>query len=271
MLDFGQPAGEAFAAAFNELIDAAVKAERDAQPPRDYLGGSRLGEECQRRLGYEWHRAPADPDKGFSGRTYRIFERGHDCEARVAKYLRAAGFDLLTEKADGGQFGFSTAQDRETSKGRIRGHLDGVIVSGPSRIGPVEMRYPCLWENKGVGKKAYTKYTKDGIKKGNPIYYAQMQVYMGMMDLEWALFTAECQDDCLIYPELLPFVAADAQAALDRGLGVVLSQNPEELPRVAADPTDFRCKWCDYALRCHAAAPQDIAPAIAKPAWLGTR
>ena len=76
----------------------------------------------------------------------RIFERGHRTEDMVIRWLRLAGFTLKTEDAKGNQFGFSVAG------GRLRGHVDGVLIGGPDGI-----VYPCLWENKCLG----TEKTKE--------------------------------------------------------------------------------------------------------------
>ncbi|MBF0341031.1 MAG: hypothetical protein HQL95_08745, partial [Magnetococcales bacterium] len=109
---------------FGELItgriDAALVAEESVNPPREYLGGSRLGVACERALQFEYAGAPRDDSRGFSGKTLRIFAAGHLFEEMAIRWLRAAGFDLVTRKQNGGQFGFSVAT------GRIRGHVDGI-------------------------------------------------------------------------------------------------------------------------------------------------
>ena len=250
----------------NDIVDAAVKARRDAEPPRTYLGSSRLGDECLRRLGYEWHGLKAGKKELFSGRLYRIFARGNDCEKRVAADLRAAGFVLQTERADGHQFSFAVAADPESGEPRIAGHMDGVLVDGPPSLGGVTLDYPGLWECKGVNNKSFGKFTKNGIKKSSPVYYGQMQIYMAYTNLTWALFTAENQDTCEIYAEIVPFVLADAQAVSDKGVRVVSSLKPEELPRCTADPTDFRCSWCPYKEPCWA-TPEKAGPPQT-PSWL---
>jgi hypothetical protein len=43
----------------------------------------------------------------IDGRMLRIFERGHVMEDCMVAWLRDAGFDLRTRKANGEQFGFS--------------------------------------------------------------------------------------------------------------------------------------------------------------------
>ncbi|HIP80254.1 MAG TPA: hypothetical protein EYH07_17580, partial [Kiloniellaceae bacterium] len=87
------------------VIDEALTAEHASRTPRSYLGASRLGVACERALQYEYAQAPVDPGRELPGRVLRIFEVGHALEALAIRWLRLAGFELHTEKADGGQFG----------------------------------------------------------------------------------------------------------------------------------------------------------------------
>ena len=116
MLDFNKR--PSMGERINAAVDAALKAESAATPPRDYLGASRLGHACERALQFEFAGAPKDEGQDFSGRSLRIFAIGHELEDLAIRWLRAAGLDLVTQKRDGGQFGFSVAG------GRIRGHVD---------------------------------------------------------------------------------------------------------------------------------------------------
>jgi hypothetical protein len=245
-MDFTPRPSAAFAAAFEQFIDAAMQAENAAQEPRNYIGASRLGEECLRKLGYEFHRAPKDEGREFKGRTLRIFERGHTGEEAMIRRLKLAGFTMVTERQDGGQIGFATAN------GKIAGHLDGVVTGGPDNIGGAPMRYPALWENKVLGEKSFSDLVKKGVRASKPVYFAQMQLYMAYLDLadNPGLFTAENGNTGEIYAELVAFDRAAAQEASDKGVRVVTSANPEELPRVTGRSTDFRCKFCDYFARC---------------------
>lgn len=242
-----------FSDLFNEEIDAAQKEYKDQETPRDYLGGSRLGVHCERALGYEYHKTPKDEGRGFSGRVYRIFDRGHDGEARMAEYLKRAGFDLEEEKPSGGQWGFAVAQDEEGIY-RLRGHADGIIRGGPSRIGSYNMdkRYPMLWENKIIKSSRYAALQKAGAKESEWEYFVQCQVYMAYLGLEYALFTAVNADTMHVHAELIPLDLEIAQAASDKGVRVIKSVSPEELPKIAHSQTDFRCRWCDWQDQCWA-------------------
>lgn len=241
----------------NKICDEALVREREKQPARNYLGASRLGEDCARKLFYEYTKAPS---QGFNGKTYRIFDFGHDAEERVAANLRYAGFELKTHKDDGSQFGFGTAW--KDGIARISGHIDGVLLGGP-----IDLPYPLLWENKALGNKSWNKTVTEGVKKSKPVYYAQMQIYNAYLELpNGSLFTAINRDSGELFFELVPFDPEAAQKASDRGVKVISATQASDLPRVAKDSTDFRCRFCSYSELCW---KENIVqtPAFA-PSWL---
>lgn len=230
----------------NALIDSALLEQQARQTPRDYLGGSRIGEPCTRKLVYEVCNTPLDDGKAFDGQTLRIFDAGHQFEALSIRWLRAAGFNLRTHRRDGGQFGFSTAN------GRVRGHIDGVIVEGPD----VGLSWPALFEHKALNSKSWTDVVKRGVKLSKPIYYAQLQIYMAYMELGCALFTALNKDTQALHHEAVRFDPASAQALSDKAVDVLRAADAGELPpRIAANADFFLCRWCDYARRCWDGAP----------------
>lgn len=247
-----------FGEAFNALLDDAVKeretAAREARykDRRPSVGGSRLGPAlvCARQIAYEWHQTAKDVGRGFSGRTYRIFERGHDGEERMAHSLTTAGFDLSTKTITGGQYGFGVARDPETGEPRIKGFADGIIRSGPERVGPMKMKYPMLWENKVVKHSKWLAMKNKGLRTANWDYFVQCQVYMAYLELPRALFTAVDADLMSVYAEIIQYDAEVAQRASDIGVQIVKSKRPEDMPRGASDSTNHICKWCDYTETC---------------------
>ena len=120
---YGTTSGGRTAERLNAQIDAALSAADRIKPARDYLGASRVGEPCARKLVYEVTRTPKDDGKEFGGNILRIFDAGHQFEDLCIRWLTSAGFDVRTRNRSGEQFGFSIAG------GRIRGHIDG---SGPT-------------------------------------------------------------------------------------------------------------------------------------------
>ncbi|MEA1053369.1 PD-(D/E)XK nuclease family protein [Lamprobacter modestohalophilus] len=224
------------------LVDAGLQTQRDAQPPRHYLGASRLGAACERQLQYESAQAPVDPGRAFSGRLLRIFERGHRMEEAMAGWLRAAGFVLETEAHDGQQFGFSALD------GRLQGHVDGVL-----RAGPDGLSYPALWESKCVNASSWRQLAKSGLAVARPTYAAQVALYQAYLELHRhpALFTAINADTLELYAEAVPFDAALAQRMSDRAVRVITATEAGELlPRGFAQATHLECRFCAYAARC---------------------
>ncbi|WPM81627.1 hypothetical protein R5W60_17755 [Brucella pseudintermedia] len=250
MLDYNRRLG--FADHINTAIDAALVAENEATPPRDYLGGSRLGVACERALQFEFTATPKDDGAGFTGQTLRIFAIGHQLEDLAIQWLRAAGFDLYTRKGnrpDGEQFGFSVAG------GRIRGHVDGIIAAGPEGFG---LAVPALWECKTMNAKNWRACVKDGVTKSKPVYAAQIALYQAYMEASVpgiaaapALFTAINKDTAELHHELVPFDADLAQRMSDRGVRILQATDAGELlPRIATSSDFFECRFCPWAKRC---------------------
>ncbi|MFN4014754.1 MAG: PD-(D/E)XK nuclease family protein [Reyranella sp.] len=238
---YGTPPAPAVADRVNALIDQALVERNRARRPRDYLGGSRIGEPCARKLAYEYAHSAVDAGKGFDGRTLRIFDAGHQFESLTVQWLRAAGFDLRTHRSDGEQFGFVTAN------GRIRGHIDGVIVGGPD----IGASWPLLWEHKALNAKSWSDTVRRGVLLSKPVYCAQLQIYMAYMDLRAALFTVLNKDTQELHHELVVLDPRAAQALSDKAVDVIRAAEAGELPpRIATSPDFYFCRWCAYAQRC---------------------
>ena len=165
----------------------------------------------------------------------------------MVAWLRDAGFDLRTRKPDGGQFGFSDAH------GRLRGHVDGVIVGGPEGF-----RYPALWENKALSAKSWRELEAKGLVVAKPVYAAQVAMYQAYLDLHAypVLFTAINADTMEVYAERVPFDGQLAQRMSDRAVQIVLATDAGELlPRSFAEPTHFECRMCAWQDRCWRTPP----------------
>ena len=238
--------------AFQTLMDKTiVDKETRSRVPRQYLGASRLGVDCLRSLQFEIMDVKKDSDKEIEGRIYRIFHRGHQGEEWLKVWMAEAGFTL-----EGTQDGFTLCDNL------IAGHCDGIITSGPEAFAP----YPRLWECKVLGNKGISKLLNHRLRKGYPVYYAQIQIYMAALaeqgnggkgwiglDRNPALFTALNADTMNIYAESVEFDGEYAQRTYYRGEQVIRAcQENYYLPRLSADPAFFVCKMCSWQQRCHA-------------------
>ena len=242
MIDFNS--SSSISGQVTTLVDTGLQQARARQSERQYLGASRLGVACERALQFEYAKAPIDHGRDTPGRMLRIFERGHVMEDCMVAWLRDAGFDLRTRKADGEQFGFSVAG------GRVRGHIDGVIVAAPDGLA-----VPALWECKSANAKNWRDIVKRGVTVSKPVYAAQIALYQAYLGLTEhpAVFTAVNKDTCELWHELVPFNGALAQAASDKAVRILQACDAGEwLPRVSADPEHFECAWCAWRQRCWA-------------------
>jgi hypothetical protein len=224
----------------NHLLDEALQRSHQNQPKRTYLGASRLGEHCARKLQYEFLQTPTD--QSFSGQQLRTFAIGHHLETLVIKWLKEGGFDVRTRNNAGEQFSFSVANNR------VSGHIDGVIVAGPEGYA-----YPALFECKTMNTRSWKDTVKHGVATSKPLYFAQVQLYMAYMQLTEApaLLTALNKDTSELYHEWIPFDAGVAQHYSDRAVQILQACDAGEmLPRLSSDSCFFACKWCAYKKTC---------------------
>jgi hypothetical protein len=231
-----------FSDELNETLDRILQQQRNQQPPRDYLGASRMGVVCGRALQYEYLNTPKDAP--FTGRALRIFEMGHALEEMAREWLRQTGFSIVTHK-NGNPIGFSAAD------GKIQGHVDGVIVEHPPHL---KMSIPALWECKSMNNKSWNQTAEKGMRASKPEYAVQVAVYQayvpGLAEHP-ALFTAVNKDTSELYHELIPFDASLAQEASDRVVQILKeTESGHTFPRATHDQSSFVCRFCSFAKTC---------------------
>tara|TARA_R100000908_G_C3713043_1_gene118882 strand:- start:302 stop:874 length:573 start_codon:yes stop_codon:yes gene_type:complete len=183
-----------------------------------------------------------DKDSDFSAKLLRIFQFGHVIEDMAHGWIVNAGFDLRSSDKNGEQFGFSIADDQ------VKGHIDGVICSGPEDI-----KYPMLWECKSANEKSFNEFVRKGVKEVNLVYASQIALYQAYMNLtdNPALFTVVNKNNCEIYHELVPFDKYLAQKTSDKAVEILKAvKHNEVLPRVAMNSDYFLCKRCEFRKSC---------------------
>jgi len=237
----------AFSTEVNRLVDAAAVEADKERKPRDYLGGSRLGEECLRKLAYEFHQTPKDSGRGFDGRLLRIFQRGHDAERRVVEQLLRAGWLVVRGDNDDERTSFSS--------GKLAGHADGYVASGP----PLKwIVYPCLLEIKCVNANWWGRFDREGVARTHPGYFVQMQTYMAYLKQTMCWFLVENADTCELHSEIVNLDLRAAQEASDRAARVIATREPEEMPRAVRSRTAQICRECFFQDRCWSSPATDV-------------
>ena len=227
-------------AAEEAAIEAASREE-----PRAYLGMSSLGDECERRLWYKFHR-PA-PQR-HPARTLFAFADGHLSEDVIIARLRlVSGVTLLNIDPDTGkQFGLSDFD------GKLKGHMDGVILG--------LLQAPSTWhvfEAKCTNEKSFAKLLKLKEEKGekeallawNPVYWSQAQLYMGYADLT-RHYTVICTPGARDWTSVRTEFNLEGFIRLKEKARRII-EAPYPLARISNDPAWYVCKWCDHHAQCH--------------------
>ncbi len=217
-------------------IDAAIVANAE-KPHRAHLGASVIGRPCERQLWYSFRWTLAEKHEP---RMLRLFERGQLEEKRFVGYLRAAGVEIWEVNPETGK------QWRiEDHEGHFGGSLDGVGRGIPD-LPPDEA---FVTEYKTHGDKSFEKLKAEGLLKAKWEHYVQTQVYMGKMSLRYALYIGVNKNTDELYFELVPFVQAEFDRAINRAKGIIWDAVPPA--RISDSPGYFACKYCHLNRLCH--------------------
>ncbi|ABP63614.1 Cas4-domain exonuclease [Burkholderia phage BcepGomr] len=228
-----------------DIDDAFDSEEKDDF--REHMGVSTSGEECARKLWYSWRWTK--PVK-HEGQLLRLFNRGHLEEARFVAMLRTIGCTVYQADSNGKQFRVS----------HFGGHYGSAIDSVTVGV-PENPTMPFLTEMKTHNEKSFRKLAGETDSKGNvvkapqgvlktkPEHYAQMQQYAEYFKLEWCLYMAVNKNTDEIYCEFVQFKPQVAQYWRERSGKIIFAKSAP--PRLAQDPTYWKCVYCPYIDQCH--------------------
>jgi len=128
--------------------------------------------------------------------------------------------------------------------GHFGGSLDGVVqglIEAPS--------IPHVSEQKTHAFKSFEDVAKKGVLKSKPEHYAQMQVYMHLMNLPWAFYQAVNKNNDDLYYERVEYDKPAAEALIRKAEHIITSDRPPE--GISNDPSFYKCKFCDHSFLCH--------------------
>ena len=219
-------------------IDCHVVKNADKKR-RNHLGASEIGKECSREL---WYKFRWVANKGFNGRMYRLFQRGHDEEPRFVKLLEQAGWVIEDiDPATGEQYNFSALS------GHFGGSMDGKMVPPPGS------QYECLGkviaEFKTSADKYHKKLTGDNVAREHPQHAAQMHLYGTKHEVQYAVYLSVNKNNDDLACEILPIDPQKAAGLEEKARAIIFSQEPP--PKINEDPAWWKCKFCDFHANCH--------------------
>lgn len=230
-----------------EAIDAELVAENRKELPRQYLGASSVGGNCERALFYNFRWAARGA--GIEPYGLRAIADGHATEQVMIKRLRMVGDVELWVEEGGKQIGFVDIA------GHFQGNIDG-IIKHPS-LGTA------VWENKCCNVKKFEKLKKlkaedaaSALKKWDTTYYGQAQIYMHYMGLPRHYLTCLTPGGRDMASIVTEYSENDALALVDRARRTIFGDRPA--PRISSDPSWYECKWCRHFDVCHSFALPDV-------------
>tara|TARA_B110000046_G_scaffold10626_1_gene10637 strand:- start:45050 stop:45862 length:813 start_codon:yes stop_codon:yes gene_type:complete len=208
-----------------QAIDAGY-ADEKREKARRYLGASIIGTACEAVLGFNLRGFPNEPP---NPRLKRIFNLGHILEDVVVKDLKEKAklrlweVDALTGKQH-------TYQEWG---GHIVCHTDGLVEDESD--GTV-----MVLEIKSMNDASFSKFKKSGVKVSHPQYFGQVQMMMGMGELQQTLFVAINKNNCEYHVEVVDFDDFEysfIKSKIERALS-------GQVRKISTDETDWRCKGC---------------------------
>jgi hypothetical protein len=204
------------------------------QLPRDHVGASVIGAECDRAIQYSRYCVTELP-----ARVRLLFNRGHSFEKLIIERLKFCGF----------QFAAPELLRFALFDGAFGGTADGVIVAAPAIRG---LMTPSILEIKALNGKNFNALSRNGLARAFPKYWTQVCVYQRCLGFtNPALFVAVNSDSCETVYFLSHFNADLAEAAIQRAKRIVeANRRGELLPRAFDRPDDWRCAICPHKQRC---------------------
>lgn len=259
-------------------IDKATRALLTEAKPRSHLGASQIGGRCARQAWYGFRWAYQE---NALGRTRRLWDRGHEEEHRLVRWLRASGAEVrdyakrLVWNTDRDDYqvvdwddGFPQyCEDVSTSpahhkiaaeeydiQARQWGFTDHEGHFAGSSDGKI--RWPGVlpdgWggiEFKTHNEKSFKHLEQKGVLTSKPVHWVQMQIYMHYLGLPWTLYLAVNKNDDALYAEVVVYKPEMAGQYIDLARGIILAkQAPKKLTE---DPSWFECRYCTFREICH--------------------
>lgn len=210
--------------------------ESKPQEHRPHMGASLIGHNCDRYIWLTWRWA-LKPE--FKGRILRLFDTGKREESRLIEELRGIGATVWDVDPDSGdQWRVSACNSH------FGGSLDGVAKGLPEAP-----KSPAVLEFKTHGEKSFNELLKKKVQGAKPQHYDQMTVYMGLMDIDRALYMAVNKNTDDVYCEWVHFNKDRYAQLIARAQRLIESTTPPF--RMSTDPEFFECKWCSMWRHCH--------------------
>jgi hypothetical protein len=217
--------------------------EGKPQEHRPHMGASLIGHQCQRYIWLTW-RWVLKPQ--FAGRMLRLFSTGQREEARLIEELRGIGATVWDKDPESGdQFRVSACN------GHFGGSLDGVAKGLPEAP-----KSAAVLEFKTHNDKSFNELCNKKVKGAKPQHFDQMTIYMGLMDIDRAMYMGVNKNNDDVYCEWVHFDQDHFAVLMARAQNLIEQvSSPEPLSH---DPTYYICKMCSFHKHCHGGVAAEV-------------
>ena len=216
--------------------------ESKPQEHRPHMGASLIGHPCERNIWMTW-RWVMKPE--FKGRILRLFDTGKREETRLLEELRGIGAEVWdTDPNTGDQWRVSACD------GHFGGSLDAVAKGLPEAPKSV-----AVLEFKTHSHKSFTELQAKKVRAAKPQHFDQMTIYMGLMEIDRALYIAVDKDTDELHTEWIHFDADRFAQLMERAQRLVEMTAPPA--KLSEDPSHWQCKFCSFYKHCHQGVPAE--------------
>ncbi len=213
-----------------KLIDESLTIKTNEDDDRDYIGASSIGHPCERKIWYEFNKESKEP---YSKKQLRTFAIGKKLESIVIDCLRDAGTHIKSD-IDCDFF--------DGTIGLFKGHVDALWIDDSNNV-------KAIIEIKTARDSSFNIFVKKGLREWQPVYFAQIQSYMGMSGIHEGFVVALNKDTSAIHDEQVFFDEYYYDSLKQKALRIINAKEP--LARINNDPLYFMCRMCQFKGVCH--------------------
>lgn len=220
-----------FPGKLTKILDSAILNRLEQK--RDYIGASNVGSTCERAI---WYRYNSDVIPKKTAKQRRTLEIGKRLERMVINFLQEAELEVEIPSKDNAFLAFTDAGNH-----KFKGHADALLLNFPYGV-------KSILEIKTARDSSFRVFQKNGLKKWYPIYYAQVQSYMGMSGIHSAFVLAINKDTSELHDEQIHFDKSFYLSLREKSQRII--EMVEAPSRIANSPLHFVCRMCDFRNIC---------------------
>jgi hypothetical protein len=198
------------------------------------IGFSALGEECDRRLWYDFHWSTAG--QPIDGKKARLFDTGKREEDRLIAELRAIGVDIRNEQ-----------EKLRLCDGHLRGKIECTAIGLPEAP-----KTEHAIEIKTHQNVKFNALVKHGVRKNHEKHYIQLMLGAHAKGLQRGMYIANCKNSDDIHAVRFALDPVEVASWLARAERIIYAATPPK--KLHEDPTTkaaWGCKVCPARGVCH--------------------